>query len=223
MYCKSRHRLRIRIRTSVRFFDAPFGCDPGANAALTKSRIGSPSFGGLKNLFTVPSSGTPASLTLERHMEPDAADSTPSGRRPDRPKKEVECAPFDAHSEIGSIVLNAPLADVYACCSRFEELPRFITSLREVQRIDETHFSFTSLLDGKACRTVLQIVLRIPERRIAWQAMPDDFPRGVILFEPLSNRTTEVTVRVRSSIEPATLAKVTRNYLTNFKRVVEQQ
>jgi uncharacterized membrane protein len=155
-------------------------------------------------------------------MEPDAADRTPSGRRPNRPEKEVECAPFDAHSEIGSIVLNAPLADVYACCSRFEELPRFITSVREVQRIDETRFSFTSLLDGKECRIALQIVLCIPERRIAWHAMPDDFPRGVILFEPLSNRTTEVTVRVRSSIEPATLARVTRDYLTNFKRVVEQ-
>ena len=115
------------------------------------------------------------------------------------------------------------MADVYACCSRFEELPRFITSLREVQRIDETHFWLTSLRDGKVSRTVLQIVLRIPERRIAWQAMSDDFPRGVILFEPLSNRTTEVTVRVRSSIEPATLANVTRDYLTNFKRVVEQQ
>ena len=48
------------------------------------------------------------------------------------------------------------------------------------------------------------------------------FPRGVILFEPLSNRTTEVTVRLRSSMEPTGLAKVTRVYLTNFKRVVEQ-
>jgi len=155
-------------------------------------------------------------------MEPDAADITPTGRQPHRRKKELESAPFDAHCEIDSIVLNAPVADVYAYCSRIEELPRFITSLREVQRIDESHFSFTSLLGGRESRSVLQIVLRVPERRIAWQAMPDDFPRGVILFEPLSNRTTEVTVRLRSSIEPAALAKVMRVYLTNFKRVVEQ-
>jgi uncharacterized membrane protein len=155
-------------------------------------------------------------------MEPDAADSTPRSHQPTWPKKEVEPAPFDAHCTIDSIVLNAPVADVYAYCSRIEELPRFITSLREVQRIDESHFSFTSLLGGRESRTVLQIVLRVPERRIAWQAMPDDFPRGVILFEPLSNRTTEVTVRLRSSMEPTGLAKVTRVYLTNFKRVVEQ-
>jgi uncharacterized membrane protein len=155
-------------------------------------------------------------------MEPDAADITPAGRQPNRSKKEAESAPLDAHSKIDSIVLNAPVADVYAYCSRFEELPRFITSLRDVRKIDETHFSFTSQLDGQEFRAVVQIVLRIPERRIAWQAMPDNFPRGVVLFEPLSNRTTEITLRLRSSIESATLARVTRDYLTNFKRVLER-
>src|SRR4029077_15272337 len=136
---------------------------------------------------------------------------------------EPNAAPFGAHSKIDSIVLNAPVPDVYACCSRFEELPRFITSLQDVQKIDETHFSFTSLLDGKEYRTVLQIVLRVPERRIAWQAMSDNFPRGVVLFEALSDRVTEITVRLRSRIESATLAKVTRDYLTNFKRIVESE
>jgi uncharacterized membrane protein len=153
-------------------------------------------------------------------MEPDAADITPAGRRPNGSKKEAESAPFDAQCEIQSIVVNAPVADVYGYWYRFEELPRFITSLRDVQKIDETHFSFTSLLEEK---TVLQIVLRVPERRVAWQAVSDNFPRGVALFEPLSDRATEITVKLRSSIEPATLAKVTREYLTNFKRVVEQE
>jgi len=155
-------------------------------------------------------------------MEPDAADINPTGRQPNKRKKETEFAPFDAHCEIDSIVLNAPVAHVYDCCSRFEELPRFMPSLRDVQKVDETHFSFTSLIDGEEHQTVLQIVLRVPERRIAWQAISDNFPRGVVLFEPLSDRTTEITVKLRSSIEPATLAKVTRDYLTNFKRVVEE-
>jgi len=154
-------------------------------------------------------------------MEPDAADTTSAGRQPNRSKKEAESAPLDAHFEIDSIVLNAPVADVYAYCSRFEELPRFITSLRDVQKLDETHFLFTSLLDSEEQKTVLRIVLRVPERRIAWQAISDNFPRGIVLFEPLSDRTTEITVKLRSSIEPATLAKVTRDYLTNFKRFVE--
>jgi hypothetical protein len=43
------------------------------------------------------------------------------------------------------------------------------------------------------------------------------------LFEPLSDRRTEITVKLRSRIEPATLARVTREYLMSFKRFVEQQ
>src|SRR3984893_6174877 len=102
-------------------------------------------------------------LTLSRYMEPDAADISPAGRQPNRSKKVAESAPPDAHSKIDSIVLNAPVADVYAYCSRSEDLPRFITSLRDVQKIDETHFSFTSLLGSEEQKTVLRIVLRVPE------------------------------------------------------------
>ena len=153
-------------------------------------------------------------------MEPDPADIPPTNPQRREAKSDAESGLFDAHCEIQSIVVNAPVADVYGHWYRFEDLPRFITSLRDVQKIDETHFSFTSPLEEK---TVLQIVLRVPERRIAWQAISDSFPRGVALFEPLSDRTTEITVKLRSSNEPAKLAKVTREYLTNFKRFVERE
>jgi hypothetical protein len=33
---------------------------------------------------------------------------------------------------------------------------------------------FTSLLDSEEQKTVLRIVLRVPERRIAWQAISDN-------------------------------------------------
>jgi uncharacterized membrane protein len=150
-------------------------------------------------------------------MEPDAPDIGP---KPSEAKSDSESALFDAHCGTQSVVVNAPVGDVYRYWYRFEELPRFITSLRGVQRIDETHFSFSSPLEEK---TVLQIVLRVPERRIAWQAISDKFPRGVALFEPLSDRATEITVKLRSSIEPLTLAKVTREYLINFKQFVERE
>ena len=151
-------------------------------------------------------------------MEPDASDIAPTAPKPSEAKPDSESALFDAHCGTQSVVVNAPVGDVYRYWYRFEELPRFITSLRDVQRIDETHFSFSSPLEEK---TVLQIVLRVRERRIAWQAISDKFPRGVALFEPLSDRATEITVKLRSSIEPVTLAKVTREYLTNFKQFVE--
>ncbi len=40
------------------------------------------------------------------------------------------------------VVVKAPIARVYTQWSRIEDLPRFITSLRQVRRIDDTHFSY---------------------------------------------------------------------------------
>ena len=109
-----------------------------------------PRLGDWKIPLPLPSSGTHAGVTLNPYMEPDAADINPIGRQPNNRRKEIQSAPFDVHFDIDSIVLNAPVADVYAYCSRFEELPRFITSLRDAQKIDETLFWPTSLLRGES-------------------------------------------------------------------------
>jgi uncharacterized membrane protein len=124
-------------------------------------------------------------------------------------------------SETGSIVLNAPVAVVYGHCCRFEQLPQFIKSLRGAEKIDDTHFWLTTFEGSEQRRIILQIVLRVPELRIAWQASCNEFPQGVIQFDPLTVHRTEVTVKLRSTIESAMLAQLTRKYLTNFKQFVE--
>ena len=48
------------------------------------------------------------------------------------------------------------------------------------------------------------------------------FSAGRYRFEPLSDRKTEITVKLRSNIEPAALAQVTTDYLTSFKQFMEQ-
>ena len=124
---------------------------------------------------------------------------------------------------VRSIALNAPVTDVYEHCCRFEQLPQFIESLINLQKVDDTHFWLTTSDVGGQRRTMLHIVLRVPERRIAWQANCNEFSQGVIVFEPLNQNRTEITVKLRSTIEPATLTQATRDYLINFKQFVEQK
>jgi hypothetical protein len=72
------------------------------------------------------------------------------------------------------------------------------------------------ILARKCCDRVRSVgAYWVVSQRALCSPMSDSFPRGVVLFEPLPNRTTEITIRLRSSIEPVTLAKVTREYLTN--------
>jgi uncharacterized membrane protein len=120
-----------------------------------------------------------------------------------------------------SIVVKASIGQVYQQWSRLEDLPRFITLLRNVQKIDDTHFSYTWHPNGTEQRDVFHVVLRVPERRIAWRSTSDGFMSGVVSFEPRSNEDTEVTLKIRSIFDPPSLARRLEKYLGNFKRLVE--
>jgi uncharacterized membrane protein len=122
-----------------------------------------------------------------------------------------------------SIVVNAPVAEVYERWLRFEELPKFIKSLGNVERIDDTHFSFSNDRGGKEQRGVIEVIRRIPERRIAWRTIADGVGLGVVSFEPLSDTATEITLKLRSVFDPSMSSVSASQYLADFKRMMEQE
>jgi uncharacterized membrane protein len=121
------------------------------------------------------------------------------------------------------VVVKASIARVYEQWSRIEDLPRFITSLREVRRIDDTHFSYIWQPNGVDKKGIFHIVLQIPGRRIAWRTISNGFVSGVVSFEPRSERETEVILKIRSIFDPPNLSRRIEEYLGNFKRLVERQ
>jgi uncharacterized membrane protein len=122
-----------------------------------------------------------------------------------------------------SIVVNAPVAEVYERWLHFEELPKFIKSLGDVERIDETHFSFSNHRNGKEQRGVIEVMRQIPERRIAWRTIADGVGLGVVSFEPLSDTVTEITLKLRSLFDPSISGQSAEEYLLNFKQSIEQE
>jgi uncharacterized membrane protein len=120
-----------------------------------------------------------------------------------------------------SIVVNVPIERAYQQWTRIEDLPRFITPLRNVRRIDDTQFSYTWNPDGEERHGALHVILQIPCRRIAWRMLPDPFISGVVSFERRSKQETEVTLKVRSVFDPPSLSLRLEEYLGNFKRLVE--
>jgi uncharacterized membrane protein len=120
-------------------------------------------------------------------------------------------------------VVKAPIARVYEQWSRIEELPKFITPLRQVRRIDDAHFSYTWHPNGQEQQGIFHIVLQIPGRRIAWRTLSNGFASGVVSFEPRSEQETEVTLKIRSIFDPPSLSRRVEEYLGNFKRLVESK
>ena len=128
---------------------------------------------------------------------------------------------IDVNADCQSIVVNAPAAEVYRRCLRFEDFRRFITSITKIDKVSHTSFSYTSMINGREMRSEVKIMMRVPERRIAWQAMSGQFRAGVVFLEPLNGGATKVTVKVRSITEPVMLTGALQHYLQNFKQYVE--
>ena len=135
----------------------------------------------------------------------------------------AEPTPASMNAASHFVIVNAPVARVYGEWSRFEDLPRFITALRAVRRIDETHFHYTWHSNGDDEQGVIHIVLQIPGRRIAWRTISNGFASGMVSFEPRSQQETEVTLKIRSIFDPPSLSRRVEESLSNFKRLVESE
>jgi len=147
----------------------------------------------------------------------------------------MDASPFDDMTQVSasmtvpmtatrtSIVVRVPLKRAYQQWARIEDLPKFITPLRNVRRIDGCQFSYSWHANGDEYRGVLQILLQIPGRRIAWRALSNALMSGVVSFEPHSDQETEVTVKIRSVFDLPNLSVKLEEYLGNFKRLVESE
>jgi uncharacterized membrane protein len=120
-----------------------------------------------------------------------------------------------------SILVNAPVAQIYEQWLRFEDLPRFIKCLGEVKRIDDNHFSFSVSRDGDEQRGLIEVLRHIRQRRIAWRTVSDNVGLGVVTFEPRSERTTEIFLKLRSVFEASISSESAEQYLIDFKKLIE--
>ncbi len=103
----------------------------------------------------------------------------------------------------GSILVKAPIGSVYRRCLRFEDSPQFMTAVKEVEKLDANHFSMAVTCNGKRMEGVLEIMLRVPERRLVWRLVAgksrcDHVATGVTSFTSQSDRSTRVHLKVSS-------------------------
>ena len=123
--------------------------------------------------------------------------------------------------------MNAPVSDVYQRWLAFEDYPRFITAIKHVRKLDVNHFVASLGFNGKQYETTLEMMLRVPERRLAWRTIsnghtPAHFATGVVSFLSQRDRVTQITLKLTSSFGGAVGRRI-EEYLRNFKRLIEGQ
>jgi uncharacterized membrane protein len=133
---------------------------------------------------------------------------------------------LDVESVEESIIVDAPIGRVYNQWTHIEDFPRFMPAVREMRRIDETHFHWRVERGDREYESTFEVVLRIPERRIAWRTISGSESSGVVCFAAEFGRKTSVIFKMKY-VEGAgwqsssALKKRLRSRLKNFKALME--
>jgi len=125
-----------------------------------------------------------------------------------------------------SIVVNVPSATAYEQWARVEDFPRFLKSVREVRRIDENHFDWRVERSGQEYESVFQIMLRIPDHRIAWRTLSGAESSGVVCSEMECGGKSRVTLKMKyvpdaGWHDPSVLSERLESHLRHFKEFIE--
>ncbi len=102
---------------------------------------------------------------------------------------------------VKAVTINRPPEDLYQFWHNFENLPRFMSHVQSVQTLDDRRSHWK--VNAPANMSVewdAEIIDDQPNRRIAWQSLPDAGVRnaGSVRFEPANgSRGTRVTVELQ--------------------------
>jgi uncharacterized membrane protein len=99
-----------------------------------------------------------------------------------------------------SIDVDVPVRTAYNQWTQFEEFPKFMEGVESVEQIDDTHLRWVAEVGGERREWQAEIVEQVPDEKVAWRAVDDNGPNGILTFEPLGEEKTLVTVEM--SYEP---------------------
>jgi len=99
-----------------------------------------------------------------------------------------------------SIEIEVPVSTAYNQWTQFESFPRFMDGVQRVEQTDDTHLRWIAEIAGEKREWDAEITEQHPDHRIAWKALGQEGPNGVVTFESLGAEQTMVIVEM--SYEP---------------------
>jgi len=95
-----------------------------------------------------------------------------------------------------SIEVNVPVRTAYNQWTQFEEFPRFMDSVQEVQQLSDTRLHWRAKVAAKEEEWDAEITEQVPDKRIAWRSTSGVRNAGVVTFHRLSDNSTRITLQM---------------------------
>lgn len=131
-----------------------------------------------------------------------------------------------------SVDVGVPAQRAFEQLTRYEDYPRFMEGVREVQPIDATHLHWRCMENGEQREWDSEITAQVPDELLAWRNMNDHQNIGQVRLEPLADDQTRLSLSMeyeplcpaeQVSEKEALTAQRIEGDLQRFKQLVEAE
>ena len=95
-----------------------------------------------------------------------------------------------------SIDIEVPVAVAYNQWTQFESFPSFMDGVERVEQKTDTQLHWVAEIAGIKREWDAEITEQHPDHRVAWKALEQDGPNGVVTFHKLAEARTRVMVQM---------------------------
>lgn len=95
-----------------------------------------------------------------------------------------------------SVEVQVPVRTAYNQWTQFEEFPKFMEGVVQVQQLDSTHLHWKAKIAGKEKQWDAVITEQHPDERIAWKSTQGAKNAGVVTFHRLSDQTSKIMLQL---------------------------
>lgn len=118
-----------------------------------------------------------------------------------------------------SITVDVPVRAAYNQWTQFESFPQFMHGVKEVRQEGDRRLHWKAQVAGKTEEWDAEITEQVPDRKIAWHSTNGAPNAGEVTFQPISNGSTEVNLKLEA--EPQTVTEKIGDAIGVLDRQVE--
>ena len=95
-----------------------------------------------------------------------------------------------------SIEIEVPVSTAYNQWTQFESFPQFMDGVERVEQKGDTRLHWVAEIGGDKREWDAEITEQHPDHRVAWKALDQEGPNGVVTFHKLDDSHTKVMVQM---------------------------
>src|SRR5512138_3763125 len=95
-----------------------------------------------------------------------------------------------------SIDVNVPVRTAYNQWTQFEDFPRFMDGVEQVQQLSDDRLHWVAKVGGQQKEWDARITEQTPDQRVAWRSEAGDANAGVVTFHRLADDRTRVMLQL---------------------------